>query len=198
MTCSPGCTRHPRWLCRARARPAPWPLSGRWPSVAALGNPDASGYSADLPPQQWACAPAGSKGLKKTLINISASLFSLPGTSPDIPVVRCTQFLCSATDFAEIYGSTSNVVRSNILTAPHPASPCARRRGRRIALSRRNFENYTVVASALVAEDQADAPGSNPGARSGRAGSSPAERTLWCRVSVTELGRRIGFRLRCP
>jgi hypothetical protein len=32
-----------------------------------------------------------------------------------------------------------------------------------------------------------DAPGSNPGAHYGRAGSTPAERTSWCRASVTEL-----------
>jgi hypothetical protein len=70
--------------------------------VAAPGNPDASGYSANLPPHQWACAPAGSKGPKKTLIKISASLFSLPGTSPDIPVVWCIQFRWSTTDVAEI------------------------------------------------------------------------------------------------
>ena len=35
------------------------------------------------------------------------------------------------------------------------------------ALSRPNFENYTVVASALVAEFLVDAPGSNPGALTG-------------------------------
>jgi hypothetical protein len=34
-----------------------------------------------------------------------------------------------------------------MLTAPHPVSPCARRRDRPTALSRWNFENYTVVAS---------------------------------------------------
>ena len=77
---------------------AVWTMSERRSSR----QPRCSGYSANLPPHQWACAPAGSKGLKKTLINISASLFSLPGTSPDIPVVWRIQFRCSTTDFAEI------------------------------------------------------------------------------------------------
>src|SRR3954453_4181908 len=103
MTCSPGCP-HPRWLCRARTRSAALPPSGQCRSAAAPGNPDASGYSANLPPQQWACAPAGSKGLKKNLIRISALLFSLHGTSPNIPVVRCTQFHCNAVSLAEIWG----------------------------------------------------------------------------------------------
>ena len=120
--------------------------------IATSGSPCACGYSAILPPQQWARAPAGSKGLKKNLINISASLLSLPGTSSDIPVVRCIQFCCSAIDFTQIIHSTFPVLGSTMLTATHPASPCAPRRHRRTVLSRRTFENYTVVASALVAE----------------------------------------------
>jgi hypothetical protein len=36
-----------------------------------------------------------------------------------------------------------------------------------MVLSRPTFENYMVVASALVAETLADAPGSNPGAQAG-------------------------------
>lgn len=37
----------------------------------------------------------------------------------------------------------------------------------RIALLRQSLENFTVVASALVAEHLADAPGSKPGAQPG-------------------------------
>lgn len=37
----------------------------------------------------------------------------------------------------------------------------------RISVPRQTFENYTVVAFALVAEILADAPGSNPGAQPG-------------------------------
>lgn len=37
----------------------------------------------------------------------------------------------------------------------------------RISVPRQTFENYTVVAFALVAESLADAPGSNPGAQPG-------------------------------
>lgn len=101
MACSPGRPR-PRWPCRARKVSVPWPPSGRRRSVAAPGNPDASGDPADLPPPLWACAQAGSKGPKKSLINISASLFAQPGTSPDIPVAVCTQIRCIATDSAAI------------------------------------------------------------------------------------------------
>ena len=42
-----------------------------------------------------------STGPKKTLTNISTSLLSQPGTSSDIPVVHCTQFLYSTTDYVE-------------------------------------------------------------------------------------------------
>jgi hypothetical protein len=45
--------------------------------------------------------------LKKTLMNISTSLLSLPGTSPDLPVVCCTQLLCSTPIFVERPGGHS-------------------------------------------------------------------------------------------
>src|SRR6478736_2541671 len=58
-----------------------------------------------------------------------------------------------------------------MLTAPHPAGPCAKRRDSRMELSRWNVENFTVVASALVAKVRYTRP-SNPGVRYGRAGST--------------------------
>jgi len=74
-----------------------------------------------------------------------------------------------------------------MLIASHPASTCAPRRGRR-KLCRVRTLNYTVVASALVA----DAARLKPGARYGRAGSSPVERTSWCQASATEFGQPPG------
>ena len=47
------------------------------------------------------------------------------------------------------------------------ASPVGTAAGRRIDLPCKTFENYTVVASALVAEYLADAPVSKPGAQPG-------------------------------
>ena len=79
------------------------PLSGPTPSVAALAA-GASGYSANLPPQQRASAPAGSKGLKTILIYLSALLFAMLGMSPDIPLADCTQFHCATTISTEIVG----------------------------------------------------------------------------------------------
>jgi hypothetical protein len=49
-----------------------------------------------------------------------------------------------------------------MLTAPHPVNPCARRRDRPTALSRWNFENYTVVASRSW-RNPVDAPRLKPG-----------------------------------
>ena len=132
---------HPWRLRRAWAPPAPKPLSGQRLRVAAKGDPGASGYSADLPPNWWASAPAGSTGLKKILIYPSALLFALLGMSPDVPLVRCTQLRCSQTSSAGNTGFTTSALRSTIDL-----------RGRRITLLRQTFENYTVVASALVAE----------------------------------------------
>ena len=66
---------------------------------------------------------------------------------------------------------------------------------RRMSLSNLNFENSTVVASALVAEIRQTRPGSNPGARYGRAGSNPAERT---QVGVDSLAFTLEFRVRVP
>jgi hypothetical protein len=82
----------------------PKPRSGPSLSVAAPGSPVASGYSANLPPHQWASALAGSTGLKKILIYLTALLFALLGMSSDIPVARCTQLHCGTTNFAEIFG----------------------------------------------------------------------------------------------
>jgi hypothetical protein len=143
---------HPRRLCRARAPLAPMPLSGQRLNVAAIGDPGASGYSADLPPRQWASVPAGSKGLKKILRYPSALLFALLGMSHDIPVVHRTQLRCGEADSAEISGLQPGIRVATSLPAPHPVSMGATRCGRRISPSRRTFENYTVVASALVAE----------------------------------------------
>ena len=135
MTCSPGCL-HPRRHCRARKAPVSTRACGPMWSVEATGNPFASGHPANFPPHQWACAQAGSKGPKKNLIRLLPPQFCLPGTSPDIPVVLCAQFNCSATIFDEI--SAGLLVAHAAFYLP--------------ANGRMNFENYTVVASALVAE----------------------------------------------
>jgi hypothetical protein len=105
-----------------------------------------------LPPHWWASAPAGSLGRKTILIYLSTLLFALLGMPSDIPVVRCTQLLCGETDSAEISGLHPPMRGASSLPAPHPDSPGAARAGRRTPLSRQTFENYTVVASALVAE----------------------------------------------
>jgi hypothetical protein len=42
--------------------------------------------------------------LKKTLMNISTSLLSLPGTSTDLPVLCYTQVCCSTTTLGEMPG----------------------------------------------------------------------------------------------
>ena len=57
------------------------------------------------------------------------------------------------------------------------ASPVGTAAGRRIDLPCKTFENYTVVASALVAESSGRRARLKPGCPIGRAGSSPAERT---------------------
>jgi hypothetical protein len=116
--------------------------------------------------------------------------------SPDIPLGCCTQFACGAADSAEIFGLQLALRVATSLTAPHPDSSCAVRLGRRMVLSRQTFENYTVVASALVAEILEDAPGSNPGTRFGRAGSTPAERTSW--VSSVRDGTGKTCRIQTP
>jgi hypothetical protein len=121
-------------------------------SVAAPGCPVASCYYANLPPHQWASAPAGSKGLKKILIYLTALLFALLGMSPDIPVARCTQFSCYTTDFAEIVGLQLALRIAPSITATHPDLPACNAARTANTLSRQTFENYTVVASALVAE----------------------------------------------
>jgi hypothetical protein len=92
-TRSPGA--YPRWLCRARNPSASMTPSGRRCNcAAAIASPCASGRFDSLPPHQWACARAGRKGQKKTLINLITSLFCLHGTSADVPIVRCTQINC--------------------------------------------------------------------------------------------------------
>jgi hypothetical protein len=150
MTCSP--RTYPRWLRRARTSPVSMTPSGRWLSVvAATASPCASGHYCNLPPYQWACARTGSKGQKKNLSHLSASLFSLHGTSPDVPVVRYTQILWRTTTFAEILARQELFCAATCLQQRTRQIVCMRR-GRRIDLSRPNFENYTVVASALVAE----------------------------------------------
>ena len=82
----------------------PKPRSGPSLILAAPGSPVASGYSANLPPHQWASAPAGSTGVKKILIYLTALLFALLGMSPDIPLARCTQLHCGTMGIAAILG----------------------------------------------------------------------------------------------
>ena len=57
------------------------------------------------------------------------------------------------------------------------AQPVGTAAGTRISVPRKTFENYTVVASALVAESSGRRARLKPGCPIGRAGSSPAERT---------------------
>jgi hypothetical protein len=187
---------HPRRLCRARAPLAPMPLSGQRLNVAAIGDPGASGYSADLPPRQWASAPAGSKGLKKILIYPSALLFALLGMSPDIPVVHRTQLRCGETGSAKIAGLQPGIRVATSFPAPHPFSMGAAWCGRRMSPSRRTFENYTVVASALVAELWQTRPDQT------RVPSTGVQvQFLPSALMVSSVrggpGRRAGFRLRC-
>jgi hypothetical protein len=156
-------------------------------SVATPGSPDASGYSANLPPRRWASALAGSKGPKKILIYLSASLFALLGMSPDIPVACCTQLHSNTTDSGEISGLHLTFRVAPSIAAPHPDSWGAMRRGLRIPLSRQTFENYTVVASALVAESRQTRPAQtrvpNPGVQVQILPSALGG----CRASVTEV-----------
>lgn len=178
MTCSPRA--YPRWLCRARNPSASMTPSGRRMSgAAAIAGPCAFGHLANLPPDRWACARAGRKGQKKNLIHLSASLFSLHGTSSDVPLVRYIQITRDTTTFAEILARQALFPVAPCLQQHTRQSVCMRR-GRRMSPSRLNFENYTVVASALVAESGRRAR-LKPGCPNGRAGSNPAERTRWCR-----------------
>lgn len=136
-------------------------------------------------------------GQGKTLINISALLSALVGTSPDIPIVRCTQSNCGPPNFAEISARHRAFNVGASLTAPHPENPRAARGGKRIALSDQIFENYTVVASALVAESGRRAR-PKPGCPR-RACRFKSCRAHFVVSSVRDgTGRRAGFRLRCP
>ena len=145
--------------------------------AAAIADPCAFGHFANLPPDRWACARAGSKGQKKNLIYLSALLFPLHGTSSDVPLVRYTQIIRGTTTFAELLARQALFPVAPCLQQHTRQSVCMRR-GRRMSLSRSNFENYTVVASALVAESGRRAR-LKPGCPNGRAGSNPAERTRW-------------------
>lgn len=145
--CSPGCLPRSRRLRRARAPLAPQPPVAH---IAVRVGPTARGCSADFPPRRWGCSSAASRARTEILINISTSRLSLLGMSPDIPLA------CGAHDN---WGTTDFLEKPSRHTAFHGATYLQHRirtvrvrDGRRISLSRTNFENCIVVASALVAE----------------------------------------------
>ena len=155
------------------------PSGRRWSGTSAIASPCASGHFANLPPYRWACARAGSKGQKKNLIHLSASLFPLHGTSIDVPVVRCTYINWGTTAFAEKLARQALLAVAPYLQQ-HTRPFVCMRGGRRMSSLRSDFDNYTVVASALVAESGRRTR-LRPGCPYGRAGPNPAERTRWCR-----------------
>lgn len=105
-----------------------------------------------LPPPQWACAPTGSLGPKNNLIYLSLLVLALLGTSSDIPIVWCTPNTMSANIFRRKTLSTIIVNQCTMSNQQRTPSRRAQQASTRIALLCQTFENFTVVASALVAE----------------------------------------------
>ena len=162
--------------------------------MAATADPCASGRYATLPPHQWACALAGSKGQKKNLIHLSISLFPLHGTSPDVPPVRYTQ----------IDWRTAKFAKDHARQAAIPVATCLQQGTRQPVCTANATGEWVCFVRTLRTpqwwhprswRNQVDAPGSNPGARYGRAGSTPAERTRWCRRVCSRPGSLVKSRI---
>lgn len=107
--------------------------------------------------------------------------------SPDIPIACCTQLHWHTTDYAEISGLHLTLRVALSIAAPHPDSRSALRRGLRISLSRQTFENYTVVASALVAETRQTRPAQTRVPDPGVQVQVLPSALRGCRASVTEV-----------
>lgn len=138
------------------------------------GSPCASGHSAVPPPRMSARASAGSSGPRTNLINSTSSPLPLAGSSPDVPVVQCTQLHCTETVFGKLF-------------AGHHPLRCASFMQRRTHPERAvQIESSCTVRTLRTSQCWHSRSWRNLGRRARlktgcrsprRAGSNPAERT---------------------
>lgn len=101
----------------------------------------------------------------------------------------------SANKFRRKMPSTTDADQCTMSNQQRTPPRRAQQTSKRIALLCQTFENFTVVASALVAEFWQTRPAQTRVPKHGHAGSIPAERTFVSRA-CSPIGRGTGLRCR--